>query len=160
MQKLILILLCSIAIGCNSKAQETQTGKKFPLTKTEAEWKAQLTELEFHVMRNGGTERPFTSEFNDHKKTGIFACKACGTALFKSEHKYDSKSGWPSFDRAIEGNVGYSVDYDIGYARMEEHCANCGGHLGHVFDDGPMETTGKRHCVNGVALIFIPKTIE
>jgi peptide-methionine (R)-S-oxide reductase len=160
MQRIFLILLCSIVFGCNSKAQEPQTKEKFPLTKTEAEWKSQLTELEYHVMRNRGTESPFTSEFNYTKKTGVFACKACGTALFKSEHKYDSRSGWPSFDRAIEGNVAYSVDYDLGYARTEEHCANCGGHLGHVFDDGPIETTGKRHCVNGVSLIFIPKTIE
>jgi len=160
MRKLLLILLCSIVFGCNSKAQETWSKKQFPLTKTEAEWKAQLTELEYHVLRNGGTERAFTSEFNENKKAGVYACKACGTALFKSEYKYDSRSGWPSFDRAIAGNVAYSVDYEIGYARTEEHCANCGGHLGHVFDDGPQETTGKRHCVNGVSLIFIPKTIE
>jgi peptide-methionine (R)-S-oxide reductase len=155
MQRLLLILLCCCAFGCNSKAQDIQVKKKFPITKTDAEWKSQLTELEYHVLREGGTESPFTSELNYNKKKGVYACKACGTKLFQSEHKYDSKSGWPSFDRAIEGNVAYSVDYEIGIARTEEHCAKCGGHLGHVFDDGPHETTGKRHCVNGVSLIFI-----
>ena len=160
MQRLFLILLCCIAIGCNSKAQENKSKTTFPVNKTEAEWKSQLTELEYHVMRNGGTESPFTSEYNYNNKEGVYACKACGIPLFRSEHKYDSRSGWPSFDRAIEGNVAYSVDYDIGYARTEEHCANCGSHLGHVFDDGPTETTGKRHCVNGVSLQFIPRSIE
>ena len=107
-------------------------------------------------MRNKGTEKPFTSKFNYNKKAGVYVCKACGTPLFKSEHKYDSGSGWPSFDRAIEGNVAYSVDYDLGYRRTEEHCAICGGHLGHVFNDGPNNTTGVRHCINGVAIKFVP----
>ena len=160
MKKIIFILACVITFGCNTKAQETKLKKKFPVTKTDAQWKSELSELEFHVLRKAGTEKPWTSEFNKNYQAGIYACKACGTALFKSEHKYDSKSGWPSFDRAIEENIGYTVDYNIGYARTEEHCATCGGHLGHVFDDGPSKTTGKRHCVNGVSLIFIPKTIE
>lgn len=160
MKKIIFILACIIAIGCNSKAQDTKLKKEFPVTKTDAQWKSELSELEYHVLRNAGTERAWTSELNKIKQAGVYTCKACGFALFKSEHKYESGSGWPSFDRAIVDNVEYSVDYENGYARTEEHCANCGGHLGHVFDDGPSETTGKRHCVNGVSLIFIPKTIE
>ena len=157
---MIFVLVCIITIGCNSKAQDTKLKKDFQVTKTDAQWKSELSELEYHVLRNAGTERAWTSELNKNNQAGIYVCKACGTALFKSEHKYESGSGWPSFDKAIEGNVEYSVDHDIGYVITEEHCANCGGHLGHVFDDGPTESTGKRHCVNGVSLKFIPKTIE
>jgi len=112
--------------------------------------------MEYYVLRKAGTERAFSSEFNNNHKDGVYVCAACGTPLFKSENKFDSGSGWPSFDREIKGNVAFSVDYNLGYARTEEHCANCGGHLGHVFNDGPSKTTGKRHCINGVALDFIP----
>ena len=114
-----------------------------------------MTEQEFYVLRQAGTEQPFSSPLNKNYKDGLYVCKACNTALFKSDHKFDSGTGWPSFDREIEGNVAYSTDYILGYARTEEHCATCGGHLGHVFNDGP-NTTGKRHCINGVALTFIP----
>ena len=129
----------------------------FPVTKTEAEWRAQLTEMQYYVLREAGTEQAFTHEYNFNKEKGTYVCAACETPLFKSMYKYDSGSGWPSFDREIRGNVEFSVDYDLGYARTEEHCATCGGHLGHVFNDGPRETTGKRHCINGTALKFIPK---
>jgi peptide-methionine (R)-S-oxide reductase len=94
-------------------------------------------------------------------KKGTYACVACGTPLFKSDHKFDSGSGWPSFDREIKGNVAFSTDNDLRYTRTEEHCANCGGHLGHVFNDGPSNTTGLRHCINGTALQFIAiKTLD
>lgn len=154
MKKIIILALIGLFLSCNSTAQDK---KSFAVSKTEKEWKAQLTDLQFYVLRESGTERAFTSPLNKNKQTGIYACAACETPLFKSEHKYESGSGWPSFDREIKGNVIYNVDYNIGYARNEERCATCGSHLGHVFNDGPRETTGQRHCINGAALTFIPK---
>ncbi len=157
MKKIILFTLVSIFFSCNSTAQRSKAKEKetFPVTKTEAEWKAQLTEKQYYVLREAGTERAFTSPLNKNYEKGIYHCAGCDTPLFKSEHKFDSGTGWPSFDREIEGNVAFSIDYNIGYARTEEHCATCGGHLGHVFNDGPKDTTGKRHCINGVALKFV-----
>ena len=157
MKKLLLFTVVSVFLSCNSSAQKKDTNETFAVNKTEAEWKAQLTDLQYYVLREAGTERAFTSPLNDNKEKGIYVCAACETPLFKSEHKFDSGTGWPSFDRPIEGNVTYSVDYNISYARNEEHCSTCGGHLGHVFDDGPRATTGQRHCINGAALKFIPK---
>ncbi len=146
-------------MSCNSSAQNITKQKVYPVNKTDVEWKAELDTMEYHVLRETGTERAFSSKLNKTYSKGVYACAACGTPLFKSDHKYDSGSGWPSFDRVIKSNVEFSVDYDNGYARTEEHCATCGGHLGHVFDDGP-KTTGKRHCVNGAALDFIPIVIH
>lgn len=156
MNKLLITLTVLLFFNCNSSAQQKQNEVKKPykVTKTEAEWKAQLSAKEFYVLRQAATERAFTSPLNKNYKDGIYVCKGCDTPLFKSEHKFDSGTGWPSFDREIEGNVGFSTDYDLGYARTEEHCATCGGHLGHVFNDGPRNTTGKRHCINGVSLKF------
>lgn len=156
MKRLFIICLSLILINCKSNAQK-EVKKVYDVTKTEAEWKAQLTEMEFYVLRQAGTERPFSSDLNKNYESGTYVCKACETPLFKSEHKFDSGTGWPSFDREIKGNVAYSTDYNLGYARTEEHCATCGGHLGHVFNDGPKKTTGKRHCINGISLTFIPK---
>ena len=145
--------------SCNGKAQKKEdNAKSYSISKSDEEWKAQLTDMEYYVLRKSGTEPRNSSELNNEKRNGIYACKGCGTPLFKSDHKYNSGSGWPSFDREIAGNVDFTTDYDIGYPRTEEHCANCGGHLGHVFNDGPRETTGKRHCINGVALEFIPES--
>lgn len=159
MKNALLIGLISLFFNCNSTAQKPQTKDKetFEITKTDAEWKKELTDQEYYVLRQAGTERPFSSPLNKEYSEGTFHCAACNTPLFKSEHKFDSGTGWPSFDRAIEGNVAYSTDNDLGYTRTEEHCATCGGHLGHVFNDGPRDTTGKRHCINGVALEFFPK---
>jgi peptide-methionine (R)-S-oxide reductase len=160
MKKILILTLISFCFSCNTSAQKKETNETFAITKTEAEWKTQLTDLQFYVLREAGTERAFTSPLDKNYSKGIYVCAACETPLFNSENKFDSRSGWPSFDRVIEGNVTYSVDYNIGYARNEEHCSTCGGHLGHVFDDGPRETTGQRHCINGAALKFIPKTNE
>lgn len=151
------MILLSVCFSCNSSAQNNETKETFAVSKTESEWKAQLTDLQYYVLREAGTERAFTSPLDKNYAEGTYVCAACETPLFESEHKYDSRSGWPSFDRPIKGNVTFSVDYNIGYARNEEHCSTCGGHLGHVFDDGPRETTGQRHCINGAALKFIPK---
>ncbi|MFD2727709.1 peptide-methionine (R)-S-oxide reductase MsrB [Hyunsoonleella rubra] len=156
MNKFFTLLVLTVLFNCNSNAQK-QPNKQYDITKTEAQWKSQLTDLEFYVLRKAGTERAFTSPLNKNYENGIYLCKGCDTPLFKSEHKFDSGTGWPSFDREIKGNVEYSTDYHLGYARTEEHCATCGGHLGHVFNDGPRNTTGKRHCINGVSLKFVPK---
>ena len=150
-----LISICGILFSC--QAQEKKTAKKEPFTvvKTEAEWKAQLSDQEFYVLRKAGTERPFTGEYNKHYKDGIYHCKACNTPLYKSETKFDSGTGWPSFYDAIDGNIRIDIDHKLGYARKELLCNTCGGHLGHVFNDGP-KPTGKRHCINSVSLQFKP----
>lgn len=154
-KNLILMVILLAAVSCQSNAQQHKK-KDFPVSKTESEWKAELSPEEYNILREEGTERPFSSELLKIKEQGTYVCAACQTPVFKSEHKFDSGTGWPSFDRAIEGNVAYSSDNKIGYTRTEEHCATCGGHLGHVFNDGPEETTGKRHCINGDALDFMP----
>ena len=173
MKKIILLFVITIFCGCNSSAQKKDTksevetygdyradAKNYKVYKTETEWKAQLTDMEYLVLRKAGTERAFTSPFNANKAEGTYVCAGCDTPLFLSKYKYDSGSGWPSFDREIKDNVAFGTDNKIGYTRNEEHCATCGGHLGHVFDDGPRQTTGKRHCINGAALKFIPKKDE
>ena len=158
MKKYIIASLFGILLSCNSTAQkkEEKVKESYEVTKTDTEWKNELSEMQYYVLRQAGTERAFSSALNKNYKPGIYHCAGCNTPLFKSEHKFDSGTGWPSFDREIKGNVAFSTDYKIGYARSEEHCATCGGHLGHVFNDGPSNTTGKRHCINGVALKFVP----
>jgi len=116
---------------------------------------AELSPLAREVLQCGGTERAFTSPLNKEKRPGTFVCAACGTPLFSSRTKYDSGSGWPSFYAPLPGAVAFEPDHSMGMARTEYHCAACGGHHGHVFDDGP-GPTGQRYCNNGVALRFIP----
>lgn len=153
------IIFASLFFSCNSPAQKSVNAKTddFTITKTDAEWKAELSPMAYVVLRKQGTERAFSSELNDNYKKGTYVCAGCNTPLYESQYKFDSGTGWPSFDRAIEGNVAHSAEKQMGSTITEEHCAVCGGHLGHVFDDGPKETTGKRHCINGVALKFIPE---
>ncbi len=159
-----LIIFFLLTLGCKGVSQEkeattvkeTASAKAFPVTKTDAEWRKELTDMQYYILRRAGTETAFSSELLENKQKGIYVCAACGTPVFDSAYKFDSGTGWPSFDRAIEGGVAYDVDKSIGYIRTEEHCAVCGGHLGHVFDDGPSNTTGKRHCINGAALKFVP----
>jgi peptide-methionine (R)-S-oxide reductase len=124
--------------------------------KTDEEWKKTLTPEQFHVLREHGTERAGTSPLNVEKREGIFTCGGCGQPLFTSDTKYESGSGWPSFYRPIEGAIETTTDRGYGMTRVEVHCARCGGHLGHVFPDGP-KPTGERYCMNGVALKFEPK---
>lgn len=158
MKKIVGFIVLTVLVSCNSKAQTTSKNKKtYKVEKSNADWKSLLSPLEYYVLREAGTERAFSSSLNTNKEKGTYVCAACKTPLYKSEHKYDSGSGWPSFDRGIKENIELDVDYKIGYERTELKCNSCGGHLGHSFDDGPQKTTGKRHCINGVALKFIPE---
>ncbi|MDN3618800.1 peptide-methionine (R)-S-oxide reductase MsrB [Polaribacter undariae] len=158
MKNIFSLLVVIFMISCNGIAQTSSKEKKtYTIEKTNAEWKKELTAKQYYILREAGTEKPFSSSFNTNKTKGTYVCAACETPLYKSEYKYDSGSGWPSFDRAIKKNVELDVDYKIGYARTELKCNTCGGHLGHSFDDGPKNTTGKRHCINGDALKFITK---
>jgi peptide-methionine (R)-S-oxide reductase len=131
-----------------------------PLTKvkiSDQEWKERLDPVQYEVLRKEGTERAFTSPLNDEKQEGVFACAGCGLELFPSRFKYNSGTGWPSFFDAIPGHVETKTDFKMMVPRTEYHCAQCGGHQGHVFEDGP-QPTGLRYCNNGVSLKFIPKT--
>ncbi len=127
-----------------------------PLEKSEKEWKEILTPEEFDILRKEGTERAFTSPLNDEQRAGTFICAGCFLPLFSAEAKFDSGTGWPSFTAPIEGNMDTKLDFKLIWPRTEYHCARCGGHQGHVFDDGP-EPTGKRWCNNGLALDFVPE---
>ncbi len=122
-----------------------------PMPKNEEEWKEKLSEEEYAVLRTGATERPFSGKFLAEKKDGMYVCKACGNPLFASDAKFDSGTGWPSFDEALPGAVKYIEDRSMGMARTEIVCARCNSHLGHVFEDGPTKT-GKRYCLNSVCL--------
>src|SRR3954451_1811121 len=126
------------------------------IEKPETQWQNDLTPEQYEVLRKEGTERRFTSPLNAEYRKGVFACAGCGAPLFKSDMKYDSKTGWPSFYTAIPGALETRTDRKLFVERTEYHCAKCGGHQGHVFDDGP-NPTGLRYCNNGVALTFIPE---
>jgi peptide-methionine (R)-S-oxide reductase len=128
---------------------------EFPVRKSDEEWQASLSPAEYQVLRQHGTERAGTSPLNHEKRTGEFRCAGCGTPLFRSDTKFESGTGWPSFFDPIGGAVDTTVDRSHFMTRTEAHCANCGGHLGHVFPDGP-RPTGLRYCMNGVALKFEP----
>jgi peptide-methionine (R)-S-oxide reductase len=133
--------------------QNPAQGKSFPLERSDAEWRANLAPEAYRVLRQHGTERPGSSPLNHEKRAGHFVCAGCGQALFDATTKYESGTGWPSFYAPIEGAVGTQVDRALFMVRTEVHCANCGGHLGHVFPDGP-PPTGLRYCMNGAAMTF------
>ena len=127
--------------------------KTFPTVFTDAEWRQRLTPEQYHVMRGHGTERPGSCALNHEKRQGTFTCVGCGQDLFRSGGKFESGTGWPSFDTPVEGSVETSTDRSHGMVRIEVHCAGCGSHLGHVFNDGP-PPMGLRYCINGVAMNF------
>ena len=122
--------------------------------KVEKDWERELTPEQYHIMREKGTEAPFTGKYVNTKEKGVYACAACGNQLFSSDTKFDSGTGWPSFDQAIPGSVAMNVDEGYGMVRTEVVCARCGSHLGHVFNDGPRETTGTRFCINSACLLL------
>jgi peptide-methionine (R)-S-oxide reductase len=127
------------------------------IVKSDAQWRAQLTPEQFYILRQHGTERPGTSPLNREKRAGLFTCAACGETLFAADAKFESGTGWPSFDKPVSGAaVSEHSDRSIFMTRTEVRCARCDGHLGHVFRDGPRETTGLRYCINGAALDFKP----
>ena len=127
----------------------------FEVRHSPEEWRKRLGPARYHILREAGTERPFSSALNKEKRKGVFACAGCGLPLFSSAAKFDSGTGWPSFWKPLPNAVAYRRDLTLGMVRTEEHCRRCGGHLGHVFDDGP-PPTGKRHCINGLSLTFRP----
>ena len=128
-----------------------------PKTMTDKDWKEKLNPEQYMVLREKGTEAPFTGVFYRHFESGMYQCGACGQDLFSSNTKFDSDCGWPSFDSSLEGNVILHEDSSHGMVRTEVTCSNCGSHLGHVFDDGPKDTTGKRFCINSASLSFKKK---
>jgi peptide-methionine (R)-S-oxide reductase len=142
-------------IGSLFGGSKQPTDEAFPVKKSEADWKAQLSPESFHVLREHGTERAGTSPLDHEKRKGMFVCAGCAQKLFPSDTKFNSGTGWPSFFDPLPGAVATTEDNKFFMKRVEVHCANCGGHLGHVFEDGP-KPTGLRYCMNGVSLKFEP----
>ncbi|MHA8067002.1 peptide-methionine (R)-S-oxide reductase MsrB [Aquirufa sp. ROCK2-A2] len=155
----VCILLTFGFQACSQSNTEQQNNsirlsKMDKLPQTETEWKAKLSEEEYYILRQKGTERPYTGKFLMHNEKGVYTCRGCGAPLFTSDSKFDSHCGWPSFDKEIKkGVIKETVDNTLGMRRIEITCGKCGGHLGHVFDDGPTET-GLRYCVNSVSIGF------
>jgi peptide-methionine (R)-S-oxide reductase len=131
-------------------------GETFQVVYTEAQWKARLTPAQYDILREEGTEPPYSSPLNGEHRAGTFSCAGCALALFSSTTKFESGTGWPSFWQPLEGAVGTTTDHSYGMVRSAVHCHQCGGHLGHVFDDGP-KPTGLRYCMNGLAMTFKPQ---
>lgn len=131
--------------------------KKYPIELPESEWRKRLSEEQYRVLREKGTEAPHSGKYNLHFQNGEYHCAACHAKLFESDQKFESNCGWPSFDDAIEGSIEYVQDRSFGMIRTEILCANCGSHLGHVFDDGPTQS-GQRYCVNSASIEFEPKS--
>lgn len=151
-QALLWLGAIPVLAACGGGGAEA---RNYPVSYSEAEWRKRLTPEQFRILRQAGTERPFSSPLDKEHRKGTFVCAADGNPLFSSTTKFDSRTGWPSFWKPLPGAVGTSTDFKLGYPRTEVHCARCGGHLGHVFDDGP-RPTGKRYCINGAAMKFRP----
>lgn len=149
MQRRVFLL----GLLASSSAASMAPAQSFEVTRTEAEWKAMLSDIEYRVMREEGTERAFSSPLDKNYAAGVYDCRGCDLPLYSSDAKYDSGTGWPSFWESLPGAVGTRPDRKLFYTRTEVHCRRCGSHLGHIFDDGP-PPTGKRHCLNGVSLVF------
>lgn len=157
MKNIFLVAILFTLFSCKGQSNnETATAKHFPVNKTDAEWKKSLTAEEYEVLRLKGTERAHSGEYVNTFEKGKYVCAACNNLIFNSDTKFRSDCGWPSFDQAIKGSVTYKEDNSFLMQRTEVLCAKCDGHLGHVFDDGPQDTTGKRYCMNSIAMKFIP----
>lgn len=152
----IAVLFAALASRRLTRGAEARA-ESFEVTKTDAEWRATLSPAQFAVLRQEGTETPWTSPLLEEHRKGVFRCAGCDLAAYSSETKFDSGTGWPSFWQALPNAVGTRTDRSLMMTRTEVHCHRCGGHFGHVFDDGP-PPTGNRHCINGLALTFKPAT--
>ena len=166
MKRILFFLAISLLMSCTGNAQKTTTKKNEmtkkanKIVKTDAEWQQQLTEQEYYVLRQKGTDRPGDGGYTKHFEKGTYHCAACDAQLFESNSKYESHCGWPSFDDAIPGTIDLTKDTTLGMVRTEITCTKCDGHLGHIFDDGPKETTGKRYCVNTSSIKFVKSENE
>jgi len=147
---------CALAFAAPWRLKAGQPRPQFEVARTDAEWKKLLTPAQYQVLRHEGTERAFTSVLLNEKRHGTYACAGCNLDLFSSTTKYDSRTGWPSFWAPLDQALGVTRDTTLGMVREEVHCRRCGGHQGHVFDDGP-KPTGLRYCINGVSLTFKPE---
>ncbi|WP_410505180.1 peptide-methionine (R)-S-oxide reductase MsrB [Myroides sp. LoEW2-1] len=155
MKYFVLLLLLNFGfVNCKGNQPIKTHAMEKNQNTSEEQWREILTPEEYFVLRQKGTERPFTGEYNDFYEKGSYHCAACNQKLFDSNTKFDSHCGWPSFDQAIKGSVKYIKDLSHGMVRTEVVCSNCNGHLGHVFPDGPQETTGERYCMNSISLKF------
>ena len=145
--------LGALGAGLSACGREAEAAERFPVAMSDGAWRQKLSPAAYNVLRQEGTERPYSSPLNDEHRSGVFACKGCAQPVFSSKAKFESGTGWPSFWAPLPRAVGTRSDRSLMMARVEVHCSRCGGHLGHVFDDGP-KPTGKRYCMNGVAMTF------
>jgi peptide-methionine (R)-S-oxide reductase len=157
MKNILLVATLLLAFGCNAQKTKAVKQTKYPVVKTDAEWKKMLTPLQYDVARNAGTERSFSGAYWNNHEEGTYLCICCNQLLFTSKTKFESGTGWPSFwQAAVQKNVEEKTDNTMGMSRTEVNCSNCGAHLGHVFDDGP-KPTGLRYCMNSASLKFVKK---